>query len=56
MFQKLFNMFIYKMKTYPWFKKYKTIFEQSNDYVSMCFLSLDVIDGIINKYNVSNHE
>jgi hypothetical protein len=43
------------MKTYPWFKKYKTIFEQSNDYVSMCFLSSDVIDGIINKYNVSNH-
>ncbi len=43
------------MKTNPWFKKYITIFEQSNDYVSMCFLSSDVTDGIIDKYKVSNH-
>ncbi len=43
------HVYLQNMKTYPWFKKYKTIFEQSNDYVSMCFLSEDVIDGIINK-------
>jgi hypothetical protein len=34
------------MKTNPWFKKYKTIFEQSNDYVNMCVLFLDVIHGL----------
>jgi len=49
------HVYLQNMKSNPWFKKYKTIFEQSNGYLSMCFLSSDVIDGIINKYNVSNH-
>jgi hypothetical protein len=33
-------VYLQNMKTNPWFEKYKTIFEQSNDYVSMCFFIL----------------
>jgi hypothetical protein len=43
------------MKTNPRFKQYKTIFEQSNDFVCICVLSSDVIDDILNKDQVSNH-
>jgi hypothetical protein len=43
------------MKTNPWFKQYKTIFEQSNDYLAMCVLSSNVVDDIFNKDHVSNH-
>ncbi len=43
------------MKTNPWFKQYKTIFEQSNDCLTMCVLSSNVVDDILNKDHVSNH-
>jgi hypothetical protein len=42
------------MKTNPWFKQYTTIFEQSNDYLSMCVFSSNFVDDILNKNNVSH--
>jgi hypothetical protein len=48
-------IYLQNMKTNPWFKQYPTIFEQSNDYLSMCVLSSDVVDDILNKNNVSHH-
>jgi len=32
-----------------------TIFEQSNEFNSMCILSSNVVDEIIKKYNISNN-
>jgi len=39
-------IYLQNMKTNAWFKQYKNIFEQSNDYVSMCVLSSNVVDDI----------
>jgi len=48
-------IYLQNMKTNPWFKQYKTIFEQLNDYLTMCVLSSNVVDDILNKDHVSNH-
>jgi hypothetical protein len=43
------------LQSNPGFKQYRSSFEQSNDYMSMCVLSLDVVNGIINKQSISNN-
>jgi hypothetical protein len=42
------------MKSNPWYKQYIITFEPSNEFNSMCILSLDIVDGIIKKHNISN--
>jgi len=43
------------MKNNPWYKQYITIFEQSNEFNSMCILSSNVVDEILKKHNNSNN-
>jgi len=40
------------LQSNPWIKQYRTIFEQSNDYMNMCVLFLDVV---INRQSTSNN-
>jgi len=43
------------MKSSPWYKQYIIIFEQYNEFNSMCILSLDIVDEIIKKHNFFNN-
>ncbi len=43
------------MKSNLWYRQYMTIFEQYNEFNSMCILSSNVVDEIIKKYNISNN-
>jgi len=48
-------LFSQNMKSNPWYKQYITIFEQSNEFNNMCILSLNIVDEIIFKNNISNN-
>jgi hypothetical protein len=43
------------LQSNPCIKQYRTNFERSNDFMSMCVLSLDVVNDIINKQSISNN-
>jgi hypothetical protein len=48
-------IYLQNTQSNPWFKQYRTICEQSNDYMNMCVLSLDVVNDIIDKQNISTN-
>jgi hypothetical protein len=48
-------IYLQNMQSNPWFKQYRTICGQLNDYMNMCVLSLDVVNDIINKQNISTN-
>jgi len=49
-------LFFQNIKSNPCYRQYMTIFEQSNEFNNMCILSLDVVDEMIKKHNISNNE